>query len=107
LKKSVLHRIFAIVLLLVLVVPNVIEIAHDSCDHEHTSCTATDTKHIHQQDLDCCTDHSTLDNNALLLNYATNYLQKQTYFECFNATPLINSLGFLELEPSRGPPHIS
>jgi len=106
-EKQNRHRIFALLFALVVLFPSTIQVIHALENHEHVVCTAKDIKHIHEQNDDCSIYHTIIDNNFILLHHYNDEIAIKTYFERFNTTTQINSLGFLKLKSSRGPPIFS
>lgn len=99
------HRIFALLLLLVIIVPITIQTVHAFENHEHTVCTATDIKHIHNQDIDCSVFHFQIQLN--IFDFSTDYefinfpIVDQNFD---NYTPSTYHT-YLISKSSRGPPY--
>ncbi len=106
-EKQHLHRVFAILFAFVILFPTTIQAIHALENHEHVICTAKDIKHIHEQNDDCGIYHTQIENNDLLLDNTTDCLISNVHYEYSKTKPQINSLGFIKLKSSRGPPMFS
>ena len=99
------HRIFALLLLLVIVVPITIQTVHAFEKHEHTVCSAKDIKHIHNQDIDCSVFHFQLQQDIFEFSTDYEFVNFQSVTQSFdNYTPLEYHT-YLISKSSRAPPY--
>jgi hypothetical protein len=99
------HRIFALLLLLIIIVPSIIQTVHAFENHEHTVCTATDVKHIHSQDIDCSVFHFQIQQYSF--DFSTNYefVNFLVTIQKFNNYTPSEYHTYLISKSSRGPPY--
>lgn len=101
------HRIFAVLLTLVVILPFAIQVSHAFENHEHVVCTAKDVKHFHEQELDSCLCCTPLELNTLLFSFADNTLKSEENVDSFNAITPLSKLDFFKLKSTRAPPIFS
>ncbi len=101
------HRVFAILFAFIVLFPSTVQVIHALENHEHVTCTAKNVKHIHQQNDDCSIFHTTVNNNALLVENFEEAIIVPIYFENVIASTRISSLGVIKLKSSRAPPIFS
>ena len=103
-KTHFTHRIFALLLLLVIVVPITIQTVHAFEKHEHTVCTATDIKHIHNQDIDCSVFHFQIQQDVFDFSTGYELVNFIIVTQKFNNYSPSKYHTYLISKSSRGPP---
>jgi len=104
LKKTGLHKIISVLVVILLMLPVGLQLLHTLEHHEHTVCDSENEQHIHKQELDCSIYHVQLRTESPDLNsYTSLYLEIAK-----NNTPLflaIENLHFPQKNTTtRGPP---
>ncbi len=62
-KEHIIFKLLTMLLVLTLLVPSAVKLAHVFEHHEHEVCQGGDTTHIHKVDLDCEFQKFQLNNN--------------------------------------------
>lgn len=96
----------ALISLLVLSIPSLIQIVHLFEDHEHFVCTSDTEQHYHENiDLDCCQFHYQLEFYSTEI--ATNFdvIPVHFYKDIYNEQPQITFVVHYSKKTPRGPPH--
>jgi hypothetical protein len=85
--------------------PITVQTVHALEKHEHTVCTATDIKHIHNQDIDCSIFHFQLQQDTF--DFSTNYtfVNFQVITQKVDTYTPSSYHTYLISKSSRGPPH--
>lgn len=103
-KKTGLHKIFSVLVVLLLMLPVGLQLLHTLEDHEHTVCDSEDTQHIHKQELDCSIYHVKLRTESPDLNNSISIIIETEK----NSTPLFLAkpctLTPQKTSRTRGPP---
>lgn len=84
-KEHIVFKILTFLLVLTLLAPSAIKLAHVFEHHEHEVCIGNETTHIHKVDLDC---------EFQKFNINTHYLFTSNYAELFE-TVLYNNAQLL------------
>ena len=98
------HRIFAALLIFVVLFPFAVQASHAIDSHEHVVCTAKDVKHFHEQDFDCSIFHTPVENQSTDLGFEYKVLASKKFTRDFIRDVQVTSLGFSSLSSSRAPP---
>ncbi|WP_299162437.1 hypothetical protein [uncultured Tenacibaculum sp.] len=102
-----LKKHIALLSLLVLLLPSVIQIAHSFENHEHTICSSIDDHHFHEQELDCSLFHYQL--QVFSYSTASNYavIPQHFYKKEYTFLPQVVSVVYSDKRTSRGPPYFT
>ena len=104
-KTASIHRVLAILLLLITIAPITIQAGHAFEKHEHKVCQAVDVKHIHEQNIDCTFFHFQIQQDSV--DFYTSYDYINFQYPSKNFTPYLSSKYHIYLisESSRGLPY--
>lgn len=104
-KEHIVFKLLTVLLVITLLVPATVKLAHVFEHHEHEVCLGGNTTHIHKVDLDCEFQKFNLNNTLYLFSFQFDELTEipsdsRTYNETYTFLNNHRSLSF----SLRGPP---
>jgi len=106
LKQTVKNKVLALLFVLAVLTPLLVQASHALERHEHVVCTAKDVKHFHADELDCLLCCTPIELNSFI-SFASYQLTDTHEFnsELITLTQL-TSLKVNNLKSSRAPPSL-
>lgn len=106
-RTHIAFRLLSFILLVGLLAPSAVKIAHIFEHHKHVVCLGEDSTHIHQVDLDCQFHDFQLNNNFLVaINYCSFHIENEIQSQIISQYHFISDYQRLPFS-LRGPPQVN
>lgn len=104
-KQTVKNKVLALLFVLAVLTPLLVQASHVFERHEHVICTAKDVKHFHADELDCNICQTTIENLYTGINSEFSFLELYNNYKNQQIAQFEITNGPLQLKSTRAPPY--